>query len=458
MNTTVKEVSIDTTVNEGQLKRTLKLRHVIFIGLAYMAPLAVFDTFGIVSEITNGHVPAAYVLITIALLFTAYSYGKMVKVYPSAGSAYTYTRKTMNSHIGFLVGWVALLDYLFLPMINALLSSIYMSAVFPDVPPWIWIFATIIFTTVLNIAGIKLAVVANYFMVIVEFLVAVIFVILTIRGIVNAEAGSLFTMTPFFTEGMSFSAVFAGASILALSFLGFDAVTTLSEETIDPKKTIPKAIYIIALAAGFFFIVVTYFMQSLFPDVSVIQNIASASPEIAKYIGGTLFQAIFIAGYLVAVLACGLTQQMSASRLLYAMGRDGVLPRRFFGYIHPSSGVPVLNILLIGVLACSAIFLDLAKAASLINFGAFVAFTFVNLSVIIFFLRHKKQKKFTVKSIVGSIIIPLIGFGFNLYLWFKLDIDAKIVGFIWTTIGLGYLLYLTKFFKVRPPQFDDSKQ
>lgn len=228
---------MNTDVNEGQLKRTLKLRHVIFIGLAYMAPLAVFDTFGIVSDITNGHVPAAYVLITIAVLFTAYSYGRMVKVYPTSGSAYTYTRKTMNSYLGFLVGWVALLDYLFLPMINALLSSIYLSAAFPNVPPWIWIFATIVITTGLNLADIKLAVLVNYFMVIIEFLVAILFVVFTIRGIINTEDGKLFSAMPFFSGDMSFSNIFAGASVLALSFLGFDAVTTLSEETVEPKKT-----------------------------------------------------------------------------------------------------------------------------------------------------------------------------------------------------------------------------
>ena len=457
VDSALKESNTNMDAHGGQLKRTLKLRHVIFIGLAYMAPLAVFDTFGIVSDITKGHVPAAYVLITIAVLFTAYSYGQMVKVYPTSGSAYTYTRKTMNSYLGFLVGWVALLDYIFLPMINALLSSIYLSAAFSNVPPWIWILATIVITTGLNLADIKLAVIVNYFMVIIEFLVAILFVFFTIRGIINAEDGKLFSATPFFSGEMSFSNIFAGASILALSFLGFDAVTTLSEETIEPKKTIPKAIFVIAFVAGIFFIAVTYFMQTLFPDISVIENIAGASPEIAKYIGGTLFQAIFIAGYLIAVLACGLTQQMSASRLLYAMGRDGVLPKKFFGYIHPRTGVPILNILLIGVLACSAMFLDLARAASLINFGAFIAFSFVNLSVIMFFLKHQKQKKFTVNSIISSIVLPLIGLGFNLYLWFELDLASKIVGFIWAAIGVIYLLHVTKFFRVQPSQFGEGK-
>lgn len=440
--------------NEGQLKRSLKLRHVVFIGLAYMSPLAVFDTFGIISDITNGHVPAAYLLIIIAILFTAYSYGKMVKIYPLAGSVYTYTRKTMNAHLGFLVGWAAILDYLFLPMINSLLASIYLSSAFPSVPTWIWIFSTIVITTTLNLLGVKLAILFNYLMVILQVLVAFIFVILTIRAVINGEYGDSFSFNPFYTDQLSFPAVFAGGSILALSFLGFDAVTTLAEETIEPKRNIPRAIFIIALSAGAFFVTVTYFMQSLFPDVTILKNLEGASPEIARYIGGTLFHSIFIAGYVVAVLACGLSQQMSASRLLYGMGRDGVLPKKIFGYVHPRTGLPVFNILFVGILALSAIFLNLMEAASLINFGAFAAFTFVNLSVIVYFFRRKKS--LSIKAVAGSIIIPSAGLAFNLYLWYSLETSAMILGLIWAGIGFLYILYLTKFFRVSPPELDNN--
>ncbi|WP_269410009.1 APC family permease [Lentibacillus daqui] len=441
---------------KGQLKRSLKLRHVVFIGIAYMSPLAVFDTFGIISDITNGHVPAAYMLVIIAILFTAYCYGKMVKIYPYAGSIYTYTRKTINAHLGFLVGWAAILDYLFLPMINSLLASIYLSSAFPSVPSWIWIFSTIVITTTLNLMGVKLAVVFNYLMVILQILVAVIFVILTIRTVIYGEGyGSSFSLHPFYSDEFHLPAVFAGASILALSFLGFDAVTTLAEETIEPKKNIPRGIFIIALGAGAFFVTITYFMQSLFPDVGVLKDIEGASPEIAKYIGGNLFHSIFISGYVVAVLACGITQQMSASRLLYGMGRDGVLPKKIFGYIHPRTGIPVFNILFVGILALSAIFLNLMEAASLINFGAFAAFTFVNLSVIVYFFKRVKSR--STKAILGYVIVPFLGLGFNMYLWYSLEIAAMILGLIWTGIGFLYILYLTNFFRKKPPELDDSQ-
>lgn len=431
------------------LRRTLRLRHVVFIGLAYMSPLAVFDTFGIVSQSTDGHVPLAYVVITIALLFTAFSYAKMVRVYPSSGSAYTYTRRAINPHLGFLVGWSAMLDYLFLPMINALLSSIYMSAAFPGIPAWVWIIATIVICTALNLAGVQLAVRVNYALVVIELVVAVAFVAFTIDNIASGANGSSFSFDPFASSDVS--AVAGGAAILALSFLGFDAVTTLSEETIAPERNIPAAIFTIIAAAACFFIGVTFFMQILFPDVSEVQNIAGASPEMAEYIGGAAFQSVFLGGYLVAVLACGLTQQMSAGRLLYAMGRDGVLLARWFGHVNARTGVPTYNIVLIGVLATSAVFLDLSQAASLINFGAFVAFAFVNLSVIGYYLRAEcRRDAWTRFTYLG---VPAVGFIINAALWLNLDSRAQIVGGAWAGIGVVHMLVSTRLFKDRPPQF-----
>ncbi|WP_051348630.1 APC family permease [Peribacillus kribbensis] len=424
---------------------------IVFLGLAYMSPFAVFDTFGVVSMETKGHVPASYILITIAILFTALSYGKMVKLFPDAGSAYTYTKKTMSPELGFLVGWSALLDYLFLPMINAILSGIYLSASFPNVPAWVWVVGLIVIITVLNIAGIRIAVSANTLFVLFQLLVAIIFVIFTVHSIVSTDNSSSFTVNPFFSGDMNINLLFSGASILALAFLGFDAVTTLAEETIAPEKNIPKGIFLIALIGGVFFIVVTYFMQALYPDVSVLKNIDGASPEIAKHIGGILFQSIFTSGALISVLASGLAAQTSASRLLFSMGRDGVLPRKWFGSLNAKYHTPVFNIVFIGILSLSALFLDLVTATSLINFGAFTAFSFVNLSVIVYYVKNKQKQKLNFFSYILS---PLIGLAFLIYLWISLDALAIKFGLGWFAAGLIYLLWLTKGFRVKPPEYD----
>ncbi|MGN7797812.1 APC family permease [Leifsonia sp. 22587] len=430
------------------LRRSLTLRHIVFLGLAYMAPLAVFDTFGIVADITNGHVPLSYLLVLVAVLITALSYAKMVRFYPRAGSAYTYTREAINPHLGFLVGWAATLDYLLLPMINALLSAIYMTAAFPDVPSWVWILSTIVVCTALNLTGVRIAAKVNVILVVIQVVVAVAFVALTIKNIAEGANGSPFSVAPFFAPGIDAGAIASGAAILALSFLGFDAVSTLAEEAEHPRRDIPRAILIIVGVAGLFFVSVTYVMQVLFPDVSAVGNIVGASPEIAKYIGGAAFQALFIGGYMVAVLGCGITQQLSAARLLYAMGRDGALPQRFFGRLN-RAGVPAGNVLLIAALACSALFLDLSRAASLINFGAFVAFIFVNLSVIFTYVRFVKARGW--RKTIGFVVLPALGVAINVALWFSLEPSAMIVGAVWVAIGVGYLLWRTRFFREAPP-------
>ncbi len=430
------------------LQRSLSLRHIVFIGLSYMAPLAVFDTFGIVADETDGRVPLAYLVVLVAVAITAAGYAKMVRRYPAAGSAYTYTAKAINPHVGFLVGWTATLDYLLLPMINALLSSIYMTVAFPSVPAWVWIALTILVCTVLNLIGVRLAAQVNLVLVVIQIVVAVAFVVLTVRSILSDAGSAAFGLQPFSAAGVEPGSIMAGAAVLALSFLGFDAVSTLAEEAEDPRRDIPRAILVIVAAAGVFFVAVTYAMQTLFPDVSEVGNIVGASPEIARHIGGAAFQAVFIGGYLVAVLGCGITQQMSAARLLYAMGRDGALPRRPFALLNRRL-VPSGNLVLIGVLACSAMFLDLNAAASMINFGAFVAFIFVNASVIATYVRFVTERGFA--ATLGWIVLPVLGIAINLYLWFSLDSTAKMIGGAWALLGIAFLLWRTRFFRAAPP-------
>ncbi|MCS0787441.1 APC family permease [Cytobacillus pseudoceanisediminis] len=435
----------------NQLQRRLKLKHVVAIGIAYMSPFAVFDTFGIASDVSSGHVPAAYIIVFTAILFTALSYGKLVKKYPTAGSVYTYTKNILNPYLGIIAGWITFLAYLALPMINALLAKIYLSAALPEVPDWIWIVGLILVISILNIFGVKLAASLNMLLVAFQFIVGVLFIYLNARSIIRGPE-SLISLSELFPSSMGISGLFAGAALLALSFIGFDAITTLSEETIEPKKTIPRAIILVASIGGIFFFTVTFFMQSLFPDVSVFNDIEGASPEIAYTIGGNLFLSIFTAGALFSVFASGLAAQVSASRLLYAMGRDNVLPKGFFGYLHPKLNTPVPNILFIGLLALSSLFLDLTMATSLINVGAFTAFSFVNICVIANYF--KTNTKRTIGFTFGNLIGPLVGLGFIIYLWSSLDFMSIIAGLIWALLGVVYLIISTGFFSKEPPKID----
>lgn len=453
-NTSIENLS---QAGKPQLRKSLKLWQVVVMGLAYLTPMTVFDTFGIVSGVSEGHVPASYLLALVGVLFTAISYGKLVRQFPQAGSAYTYAQKAISPHVGFMVGWSSLLDYLFLPMINVLLAKIYLSALFPDVPPWIWVIGFVTILTVINLKSVNLVANFNTLFVLVQICIMVVFIILVVQGLHKGEGvGTVWSLQPFISQNAHLLPIITGATIVCFSFLGFDAVTTLSEETPNAARTIPKAIFLTAVYGGIIFIAASFFMQLFFPDNIRFKDPDAALPEIALYVGGKLFQSIFLCTTFVNTLASGLASHASVSRLLYVMGRDNVFPEKYFGYVHPKWRTPALNVLMVGIVSLSALFFDLVTATALINFGALVAFTFVNISVINHFWRREGRNK-TWKDKFHYLILPLTGAITVAVLWINLETTSLTLGLIWAAVGLGYLTYLTRSFRKPPPQFNAAK-
>jgi amino acid transporter len=433
------------------LERTLGLRSVVLFGLAYMTPIIVLGIFGITADITFGASAGAYSLGLIAMLFTAYSYGKLARVFPVAGSAYTYVRKSINDPLGFLVGWAILLDYLFLPMVIWLIGGAYLQAQFPAVPFSIWILLFIAITSALNIIGFKVADKANFALMAFQSLVMIIFVVLCIAFVAGGDGlGTLFSVEPFYAKATTWTALTAGAAVSAYSFLGFDAVTTLTEETKDPKNTIPRAIMLVALIGGAIFIVTAYFTTLAKPGNEFLE-VGSAAFEIAKLIGGALFSSIFLAGLVIGQFASGLAAQASASRLIFAMGRDGVLPKSLFAKLNNAYKTPVPAILAVAVVGLLALRLDIATSTSFISFGAFTAFTLVNVAVIAYYLKNRSADK----NILGWVLIPVIGALADAYLLLQLDANAKRLGLIWLGIGVVVLLVITKGFRQKTPEMSD---
>ncbi|EOS93941.1 APC family permease [Erwinia tracheiphila] len=436
----------------AQLKKSLTLLPVVMMGLAYMQPMTLFDTFGIVSGLTDGHVATAYAFALIAILFTALSYGKLVRRFPSAGSAYTYAQKAISPHVGFMVGWSSLLDYLFMPMINILLAKIYFEALLPGIPAWIFVVLLVGFMTLSNLKGIKTVANFNSVIVVLQVVVMVVIMSMVIYGVAHGEgAGTLASSRPFWSESAHVVPMITGATILCFSFLGFDGISSLSEETKDAGRVIPKAIFLTALIGGVIFIVVSYFLQLYFPDISRFKNPDASQPEIMLYVAGKAFQFGILIFSCVTVLASGMAAHAGVSRLMYVMGRDGVFPERFFGYIHPKWRTPALNVVLVGGIALSAITFDLVTATALINFGALVAFTFVNLSVISqFWIREGRNK--TLKDNVNFLLLPLCGALTVGALWVSLEASSMTLGLIWAGIGLIYLAVVTRSFRHPVPQ------
>jgi putrescine importer len=431
-----------------RLRRVLGMPALVLFGLAYMVPLTVFTTYGVVTDGTQGHLPGAYVITLAAMLFTAYSYGRMVQAHPYAGSAYTYTRKSFGSHTGFMVGWALLLDYVFLPMINYLVIGLYLNAQFPSVPNWVWIVGAIVLVTGLNVLGIRLVTRMNFVLVGFQIVFIVVFLIGAVRSIAGDGAPSL--TEPFFGGDPSMSKIFAGAAILCLSFLGFDAISTLSEETHDPRRIIPRAIMLTTLLGGAMFIVISYAGHLAFPDWRAFTDVDSAALDVMKHVGGSFLASFFTAAYIAGCFASAMASQASVSRILYAMGRDGVLPTRFFAQLSERYRTPVLATLLVGVVSGVALFISLDLAAAMISFGALAAFSFVNLAVIKHYVVDENRR--TPRDLLLFGVIPLIGVLLTAWLWTSLSQTTFTVGGLWVLAGLLWLVYLTRGFRRRPPE------
>lgn len=456
-----------TNNGSASLQKTLVLWQLVMIGLAYMQPMTVFDTFGIVSQDTGGHVPTAYIITLVAMMFTALSYGKMVRRYPSAGSAYTYTQKSIDPKVGFVVGWCTLLDYLFNPMINILLATIYLKSQFGDINIWFYVVPLAALMTYINYRGVEMVASFNSIIVFFQLLLMVIFVILVLKGLYfdGVGAATLVSSKPFISPEMSISVVAAGSAVLCFSFLGFDGLSSLSEEAKDAAKAVPKAIFLTTLIGGVIFIFITYFMQLFFqgytftnpeesqPEVLLYAGEqAMSGVQIGKFLASTFFQSIGLWLAIFAVFASGLAAHTGVSRMMYVMGRDGIFPKKAFGYISPKYKTPSINIVIVGIVSLSAGFFDLDFALHLVNFGALTAFFIVNVCVIVqCYYRDGQRSGF--KNTMNYLILPFFGMLFIGYLWYNLEDTALKIGLVWGALGLIYLAIVTKGFRKYPKAF-----
>jgi putrescine importer len=448
MSAEVPVVPHSDTETEGHLKRVLGVPSLVLFGLVYMVPLTVFTTLGIVTQLTGGRLSVAYLVTLAAMVFTARSYARMSAAYPVAGSAYAYTQKTFGAPVGFLAGWSLLLDYLFLPMLNYLVIGIYMSAAIPAVPPWVWILLSIAVVTVLNVVGIVSVARANFVLLAVQIVFIVVFIVMAL--VATSKLGTVNVMAPFTGDGTvgGWSPIFAGAAILCLSFLGFDAVSTLSEEAKDPTRSVPRAIMIATITSGVIFVVLSYVSQLVFPS-NQFADVDAGSTDIMLAAGGQFLNVFFTAAYVAGCIGSALTSQASVARILYAMGRDGILPRKIFGRILARFGTPALSILAVSIVSLLAIWIGLADLASIVSFGALVAFSVVNLTVIKHYFFDKGEK-----NVINNFVLPLIGFVLTAWLWTSLSGRALTIGLIWLAVGFAWLLFMTRGFQRPTPVLD----
>ncbi|MFC4861934.1 APC family permease [Pseudomonas sp. MAHUQ-62] len=435
------------------LRRILGLPALVFFGLVYMVPLTIFTTYGVVTQMTGGRTALAYVVTLLAMIFTALSYSFMVRRYPIAGSAYSYTSLSFGAGAGFLTGWSLLLDYLFLPMINYLVIGLFLNVAFPEIPAWVFVVSAIALVTALNVRGINSVSSMSNLIVAAQVIFVLVFLAMAGKSLFGAPID--FT-APFVGDGSQpgLAPLMAGAAVLCLSFLGFDAVSTLAEEARDPRRDIPRAIVITTLIAGVLFFVLALVAQLVFPG-SAFQDVDAAANEVMLKAGGQFLAAFFTAIYVAGSVGSALASQASVSRILYSMGRDGILPRRLFGTLSGRFQTPTTAILIVSAVSLLAVVIDLATLASMISFGALVAFSAVNLAVIRTHLFDRRPRQSG--DLLRYGLIPAIGFALIAWLWTSLSGLTLAIGLGWFLVGVAYLAVQTSGFRRKAPHVQFSE-
>ena len=447
----------EKTAEKTELKRVLKLPTLVCQGLAYLCPACVLMYYGIINVLTNGHFPLTLIVAGVAMTLTALSYAKMCRKYPVAGSVYSYVSRSIGPKLGFIAGWGLMLDYFLLPMTCYLGCGLYLNIMVPAVPVWAWIIIAVVFVAVCNCLGVGVASIVNNINVIAPIFALVVTVIFIIKFVLGGGgAGTLIYPEALYNADMfELGPIMTGAAIMAIVFVGFDSVTTFSEETINPEKNMPRAVVIICVGAAIEFFLVAYFMNCGWPyEPGAIQDPNTAITEFNVHIGIGWMNTIFILINTLASIGCCIAGQGATARILLGMGRDGFLPKKFFGYIHPKFQTPVKNILLTAVVGLAAIIFQdsLMKAMSLVSFGAIMGFILTNICVIVRF--WVKDRERSGAAVVKYLIIPVIAAAVCIYLWLNLTAIAKIVGFSWIAIGIIVLAIKTKGFKQLPPDLN----
>ncbi|WP_245536333.1 APC family permease [Terriglobus saanensis] len=423
------------------LRRTLKLWNLIFYGIIIIQPTAPMGIYGVVSNVARGHVVSTILLGMVAMLFTAVSYGRMARVYPSAGSAYTYVGSELNPVAGYVVGWSMLMDYLLNPIICAIWCSAAASNILPGVPYAAWAVAIVILFTALNLVGVQASGRVNAVLAIAMSIVVFIFLGYAIQYLarVARPIGGQWLIPFYDPSSFSASSFFRGTSIAVLTYIGFDGISTMSEEVENPRRNIMLATVLTCLIIGILSAIEVYVAQLAWPHTGAFptSTVDTAYVQVARRIGGPLLFHLLNATLLIANLGSGIAAQFGAARLLYSMGRSNVLPHRLFAALSPKTAIPRNNVLIVGACTLLGVFvLTYEKGAELLNFGAFIAFIGVNAAALVHYKFRSGEK------IRFAATIPIAGITVCTFIWLHLGRSAQLLGFTWITIGL--VLYWTR--------------
>ena len=419
-----------------QLHRALTTWDLIIYGMIFMLPIAPYAVFGLVWEASKGMVPLAYLVGLVGMFFTALSYAAMSRAFPLAGSVYTYAQRGLHETAGFFSGWLILLDYILVPSLLYLFSAVALRPIFPAVPAWVWLTGFISFNAIVNLLGIEFTARVNKYMLVMELSTLALFVGLGLYALYHGVGAGGLTLKPIYNpQVFSWSTVAGATSIAVLSFLGFDGISTLSEESRGNLNAIGRATVWSLLLVGAMFMLQTWIAADL------AQGMRFSSPdtafyEVAERAGGVWLRLITILAIVIAqAIANAMAAQAAVSRILFAMARDGKLPA-ILAKVHPRYQTPYVSTLAVAVVSLLVGLFFAARVDDLtqvVNFGALSGFVLLHLSVINHYLLRGRSGDW-----LRHFIFPLTGLGIILYVLYEMDRAAKILGACWIGIGIVY--------------------
>jgi amino acid transporter len=430
-----------------ELKRSLSFTDLLVYGLVFMVPIAPFGIFGGVFQASGGMVALAYAVGGLAMAFTAASYSQMSRAFPMAGSVYTYAGRGIGQPVGFIAGWMILLDYVLVPALLYLIAAIAMNSIYTSVPVLVWLIGFVVLNTVVNYFGIEFTARVNKIMLIGELIVLAIFLVIGVVALASGE-GRGFDFSPIYNaDTFSLSLVFGAVSIAVLSFLGFDGISTLAEENKESARNIGKSMIAALALAGVLFIVQTWVAALLVPDPDTLiaegDAAGTAFYDAAGVAGGAWLATLTAVATAIAWgFANSLVAQAATSRLLFAMARDRQLPA-FLAKVHPTRRVPVNATLVVAVISLALGWYmttrddGITLLSTLVNFGALTAFLLLHVSVVVHFIVRKKSKDYW-----RHLAVPVLGFAILLAVIINAQVAAQTLGFIWLAIGLVLLVVL----------------
>lgn len=423
-----------------RLKRVLGLWDLVYYGIILISPIAAVPMFGEAQVLSKGHAVTTLLAAMVAMTATALSFGRMAMVYPSAGSVYTYASRGFSPRIGFVLGWAMFLEYLFQPLQNSLYAALTVQRLIPQVPFALLSAGAVGFMTLLCWMGIRTTARTNQILLAFMSIIMAAFLFQAFRYvIVHEHWRGLLIVQPFYdARTFSVRAIAAGTALAAMIYIGFDGVSILAEEVHNPRRNVLLATALVCVFTGLFGGLQVFLAQRVWPDYSTLSNPETAFMDVAKVVGGYRLFAAFGVVLLVSSLACGLAGHLGAVRLLYGMGRDNLLPRKFFGHLDPKRRSPSYNVLLVGVLAyIGTLTMAWERSVEILNFGALLAFMAVNLVA----LRHfgLAQQPGVARNLVLDFIAPSVGFVFCLVIFLGLQQSTLVIGAVWCAIGGIYV-------------------